>query len=97
MRRITRRQFTSLAGLVLAAVSLVCLSGTDAPSAQAAAPESPARPSEEPLAQQARAALDRGVQYLKAQARERGHWDHSPDALAFPGGYTSLALLALLN
>jgi hypothetical protein len=56
-------------------------------------------PAKEPLADQVRVALDRGVRFLKQQEAGRGNWESSAtmEALNMRGGYTCLALLALLN
>jgi hypothetical protein len=53
---------------------------------------------EEELADRVRKAIDRGIQFLKAQEKGKGNWE--ADALesqSEPGGWTALALLALLN
>ena len=57
---------------------------------------------EEPLADQVRKSIDRGVQFLRTQQhRERDNWEITVESTAYaggyPGGWTSLALLALLN
>jgi hypothetical protein len=49
-------------------------------------------------AKQVREAIDRGVQYLRNVEKGRGDWEvHGGERLARPGGWTSLAMLALLN
>lgn len=53
---------------------------------------------QDPLVEQVRKAIDRGVNYLKLQERGQGNWDQAIAAkTAYPGGFTSLALLALLT
>jgi Domain of unknown function (DUF4159) len=52
----------------------------------------------EPLVDQVRSAIDRGVNYLRRQEQGRGHWELGGAlALDKPGGATVLAMLALLN
>src|SRR5262249_11671748 len=41
--------------------------------------------------------IDRGVQHLRDVEKGTGNWEHGGDAVRLPGGYSSLALLALLN
>lgn len=52
----------------------------------------------EPLVEQVRAAINRGVNYLRRTEKGRGHWEQ-PGLVATdkPGGATALAMLALLN
>lgn len=74
-------------GEVLAAVLL--LGGATAGAAET---------KKEPLVDQVRKAIDRGVQYLRDIERGNGHWE--VDELlrqARPGGESCLAMLALLN
>ena len=52
---------------------------------------------EEPLADQVRESIKRGVQFLREQEGGRGHWEKSAFSVSYPGGTTSLALLALLS
>ncbi|HEY1378118.1 MAG TPA: DUF4159 domain-containing protein [Gemmataceae bacterium] len=65
------------------------------------APLPAADPAPEPLVDQVRTAIDRGVQFLKNEERGRGNWESSLSqagiAASRPGGATALALLALLN
>ena len=57
-----------------------------------------AKPDPEPLVDQVRSAIDRGVNYLRRQEKGRGHWElQGLPATDKPGGTTALALLALLN
>src|SRR5437868_15386599 len=56
-----------------------------------------ADPPHEPLVEQVRAAIERGVQFLRREEAGRGHWETSIGAAGKPGGYTCLAMLALLN
>ena len=46
---------------------------------------------------QVRRAIDRGVQFLRDQQTPDGNWEIEPACASNPGGWTSLALLALLN
>jgi hypothetical protein len=48
----------------------------------------------EVTAEQVRAAIDRGVNYLKSEQRDNGSWI---DALGYEGGISALCTLALLN
>lgn len=52
-----------------------------------------------PLVDQVREAIDRAVQYVRDQEAGKGDWEHVHPGLnmGFPGGVTSLAMLALLN
>jgi hypothetical protein len=58
----------------------------------------PARPApeEDALVDRVRKAIDSGVTYLRSQQRQ-GNWEVGQDKLGYPGGWTSLVLLALLN
>jgi RNA polymerase sigma factor (sigma-70 family) len=60
-----------------------------------AVPVQPADPKPDPVVQ----AIERGIRYLKQQERGRGNWEGSDTvaALNMGGGFTCLALLALLN
>ncbi len=51
----------------------------------------------EPLVEQVRKAIDRGIQFLRDQQNNDGGWEVDTVAPLYPGGETSLALLALLN
>ena len=53
----------------------------------------------EPLVDQVRDAIKRGVQYLRDRERGNGNWEAADQNAMIPvrGGWTSLALLALLN
>ena len=53
-------------------------------------------PRREPLVDQVRRAIEKGVSYLKQQ-QTNGAWKDKAVALNHPGGATCLALLALLN
>jgi hypothetical protein len=64
--------------------------------------QQPSKAAEEPLAEQVRQAIDRGVSYLRGrQDRSGGHWElisaDNQAGLIPPGGQSALALLALLN
>ena len=54
-------------------------------------------PKKERLVDQVRDAISRGVQYLRDQERGKGDWEIDTVSAAWPGGESSLALLALLN
>jgi hypothetical protein len=63
----------------------------------AARPQEP-RPKKDPLVDQVRHAIDNGVKFLRDQERRRGNWEVDIDAkLLKRGGWTALAMLALLN
>jgi hypothetical protein len=50
------------------------------------------------LVDQVRKALDRGIQYLRDEEKGQGDWESVDQAsVMMPGGWTSLAMLALLN
>src|SRR5262249_60892878 len=51
----------------------------------------------EPLVEQVRKSIDRGVKFLRDQQRRDGSWEAEAVAPLMPGGCTALALLALLN
>jgi hypothetical protein len=56
---------------------------------------------EEPLVKKVRTALDKGIEYLKAQQRDQGggrwSWENDQLQLLQPGGSSCLAMLALLT
>jgi Domain of unknown function (DUF4159) len=54
-------------------------------------------PKKDQLVDQVRDAISRGVQYLRDQERGKGDWELDTVTTNFPGGESSLALLALLN
>jgi hypothetical protein len=60
---------------------------------------SAAEPPKERLVDQVKHAIDRGVDYLRKQQQNGGHWEGQGGGIVqiFQGGPTSLALLALLN
>ncbi len=61
-------------------------------------PAAAAEPKPEPLVEQVRKAIDRGVQYLRDVENGQGHWEvDGMLAQARKGGESCLALLALLN
>lgn len=62
-----------------------------------AALPAPSAPPKDDLAERVRVAIDRGVKFLKDQEGGRGRWEVDVDAAPRPGGWSSLALLALLN
>jgi hypothetical protein len=64
---------------------------------QQARPVQPAKPArEEPLANQVRRAIEKGVGFLKSE-QHSGKWDERLGSVSHPGGSSCLALLALLN
>lgn len=82
--------------LTLAPVVLsLAIVGVPAPTAEPAAGD--------PLVEKVRKAIDRGKDYLNSQKKEvldqkQAHWESNIGArVNHPGGWTSLALLALLN
>jgi hypothetical protein len=52
---------------------------------------------QEPLVEQVKRGIDRGVKYLRQAQRLEGSWEVDVTAAGVKGGWTSLALLALLN
>ncbi len=64
---------------------------------QPARPVQPAKPArEEPLVDQVRRAIEKGVGFLKSE-QHSGKWDETLGSVPHPGGSSCLALLALLN
>ncbi len=61
----------------------------------------PARADDPPadeLVERVKKAIDLGVDYLRRQQNNAGDWENiEPNSRQYPGGWTSLALLALLN
>jgi hypothetical protein len=51
----------------------------------------------ERLVDQVRDAIDRGVRHLREMENRNGNWELDPISTQWPGGETSLAILALLN
>src|SRR5712692_3146704 len=52
----------------------------------------------EPLVERVRKAIDAGVRYLRDQEKGNGNWEAVDKAsVSMPGGWSSLAMLALLN
>jgi hypothetical protein len=51
----------------------------------------------EPLVDQVKKAIDRGIQFLRDQEKGRGNWEVNNTSVVLKGGWTSLAMLALLN
>src|SRR5438552_157079 len=60
-----------------------------------AAPAQQKKP--EPLVEKVKRAIDKGVSHLRSTQSPGGSWDDDKTGLQYPGGGTSLALLALLN
>jgi Domain of unknown function (DUF4159) len=59
--------------------------------------QAPAKPAKEPLVDQVKKSIDRGVKFLRDQQRRDGSWESEAVSPIMPGGCTALALLALLN
>lgn len=57
----------------------------------------PATRAEEPLAERVRVSIERGIRFLRNEERGRKNWEHDRGSIGRPGGYTCLAVLALLN
>src|SRR4051812_21337269 len=51
----------------------------------------------EPLVEQVRVAIEKGIRFLRNEEKGRGNWEHTIGAQGKPGGYSCLAVLALLN
>src|SRR5260370_40216044 len=76
--------------VVLAAIGVtVLLAGLEPASAQAQKTE--------PLVDQVKKSIDRGVTYLRRTQRDNGSWDVNLLDALYQGGGTSLAVLSLLN
>jgi len=57
-----------------------------------------AEPRQDKLVEKVRKAIEDGVKFLRLQERGKGHWELDVDGKVMrPGGWTALALLALLN
>jgi hypothetical protein len=65
--------------------------------AAAAVPAPPAQRPKEQLAEQVRVAIERGVRFLEDKEGGRGYWEEDFKGAQWPGGWSGLALLALLN
>jgi hypothetical protein len=52
---------------------------------------------QEPLVEQVKRAIDKGIRYLRQSQRPDGSWEIDVTAAGMRGGWTCLALLALLN
>ena len=78
---------------------MIQLRSEEAPAAPATVPFSaaPAAPPDDPLVNKVKTAIDRGVQFLRDQEKGKGHLEVSLEVKGWPGGATSLGLLALLN
>src|SRR5262245_16913550 len=58
----------------------------------------PAKPKTDPLVEKVRKAIQGGVKYLRSKQQEDGSWEIDIfGRTRYPGGWSSLALLALLN
>jgi hypothetical protein len=60
-------------------------------------PTAPAQPGNDPLVKKVGDAIAQGVSYLRRAENQRGNWEDTIESKSYPGGWTSLALLALLN
>src|SRR5262249_49093817 len=60
------------------------------------APDRPAKKAD-PQAEKVRQAVQDGIKYLRGKQLEDGSWEVDLFGRRYPGGWTSLALLALLN
>ncbi len=79
--------------LILVAVFLAVL-----PGLTPAAPQDKSPSKKEPLVDQVRKAIDKGVHYLRTQQHKgTGAWEDSGVKEPHPGGSTALVVLALLN
>ncbi len=56
-----------------------------------------AEKSREPLVERVRKAIEAGVRFLRDQEKGNGHWEVDQASVSRKGGWTSLAMLALLN
>src|SRR6516164_2762484 len=65
------------------------------PSATSVALAQPQK--KEALVDQVKKAIDKGVRFLRENQRENGSWEVNIPAAMYQGGWTSLAVLALLN
>ena len=52
---------------------------------------------QEKLVDQVRKSIDKGVQFLRDQEQGRGHWEVDAESTARKGGWSSLAMLALMQ
>ena len=51
----------------------------------------------EPLVEQVRIAIEKGIRLLRNEERGRGNWEHTIGAQGKPGGYSASRRSALLN
>ncbi|MGH9678253.1 MAG: DUF4159 domain-containing protein, partial [Candidatus Acidiferrum sp.] len=56
-----------------------------------------APPLKEDLADRVRLAIKHGIEFLKDAEKGRGRWELDLESTARPGGWSALAMLALLN
>ena len=68
--------------------------GTGIPVASLAAQQNPGQ---EPLVQKVKVSIDRAIKFLREQENGRGNWEVDGESATRKGGWTSLAMLALLN
>ena len=54
-------------------------------------------PGQEPLVQKVKVSIDRAIKFLREQENGRGNWEVDGESATRKGGWTSLAMLALLN
>jgi hypothetical protein len=76
--------------LIVALVTAAVLLGLAGPAPAADRPK-------EALVDQVKKAIDQGKDYLIKQQTADGNWERDTNTRAYPGGYTALVLLALLN
>ncbi len=62
-----------------------------------ATPFAAAQQKKEPLVEQVKTSIQRGVKFLRDSQRPDGSWEVNLENVAVQGGWTSLAVLALLN
>lgn len=56
-----------------------------------------ADPAKDTLVSQIRDSIDKGIQYLRSKEAAAGGWEIDPACTGYSGGWTALAMLALLN
>jgi squalene cyclase len=91
--------FATALAAVLVLLQAVSADPPKNPTPQEAAADQPIinAAAEQPHIDPVPEAIDRGVQYLRKEQLQDGGWEIDPACLANPGGWSSLAMLALLN